>query len=135
MKIDLTSELQFRTARSSGAGGQHVNKVETRVLAIWDISSSHLLTDEQKGMVNRKLANLINKNGELILSSQVHRTQFANKEDVIKKINKKVQSALVPKKPRIASRPTHSSIENRIEAKKKTSQIKSGRKKIRREDL
>jgi ribosome-associated protein len=135
MKIDLTNELQFRTARSSGAGGQHVNKVETRVLAIWDILSSHQLTDEQKGMVKKKLANLINKNCELILSSQAHRTQLANKEDVIKKINRRVQSALETKKPRIASRPTYSSKEKRIEGKKKISQIKSGRKKIRREHL
>lgn len=135
MPIDLTDELQFRTARSSGAGGQHVNKVETRVVAIWHIVSSHKLNDEQKGIVIKKLANLINKNNELIISSQVHRTQLANKEEVIKKINKKVQTALMPKKARIASKPTRSSIEKRIDQKKKFGQIKAGRKKIRREDI
>jgi ribosome-associated protein len=70
-----------------------------------------------------------------MLSAQVHRTQLANKTEVIRKMNRKVQAALTPKKARIASRPTHASVEKRIERKKKTSQIKSGRKKIRREDV
>jgi ribosome-associated protein len=133
--IDLTDELQFRTARSSGAGGQNVNKVETMVVAIWNIATSGKLTDFQKNLLYQKLSHNINKRGELILSSQVHRTQLANKAEVIKKINRKVRSALMPKKPRIASKPTHLSVEKRIEQKKKISQIKSGRKKIRKEDL
>jgi len=80
MPIDLAHELQFRTARSGGAGGQHVNKVETKVVAFWHIASSRQLNEDQKGIVMRKLANLINKNDELMLSSQIHRTQLANKE-------------------------------------------------------
>ncbi len=135
MPIDLAHELQFRTARSGGAGGQHVNKVETKVVAFWHIASSRQLNEDQKGIVMRKLANLINKNDELMLSSQIHRTQLANKEEVIKQINKKVRAALITKKPRITSAPTRSSIEKRIEQKKKSAQIKASRKKIRREDI
>ncbi|MFN9112736.1 MAG: peptide chain release factor-like protein, partial [Bacteroidota bacterium] len=61
MSIDLRDELQFRTARSSGAGGQHVNKVETRVTGIWDIASSGLVTAEQKLILIEKLSNRLNK--------------------------------------------------------------------------
>jgi ribosome-associated protein len=135
MQLDLAHELLFRTARSSGAGGQNVNKVETMVVAIWDITSSQKITQEQKEMIMHRLAHFINKKGQLIMSCQVHRTQFANKEEVIKKMNKRVQAALMPKKARIASRPTLSSVEKRIQQKKKSGQIKAGRKKIRREEI
>ena len=135
MHIDITDELQFRTARSSGAGGQNVNKVETMVAASWNIAASEKISAQQKEILLQKLSHYINKKGELIISSQVHRTQLANKAEVIKKINKKILAALTPKKARIATKPTQSSIDKRIDRKKKLSQIKSERKKIRKQDL
>jgi ribosome-associated protein len=135
MQINISQELEFRTARSSGAGGQNVNKVETMVTGIWHVDTSVLVTDEQKIMIREKLSGRLNKEGQLLVSSQVHRSQLANKDEVIKKINELVSRALTPKKLRIATRPTKGSIEQRIEHKKKLSRIKSDRKKIRRDDL
>ena len=135
MQINISQELEFRTARSSGAGGQNVNKVETMVTGIWHVDTSVLVTDEQKIMIREKLSGRLNKEGQLLVSSQVHRSQLANKEEVIKKMNELVSRALTPKKLRIATRPTKGSVEQRIEHKKKLSRIKSDRKKIRRDDL
>ena len=129
--IDITKEISFQTTRSGGKGGQNVNKVETAVIASFHIDSSSMLSDEQKRMLNEKLANRISTNGYLKVKSQTHRTQLANKQESVEKINYLVKKALEKKKARIITKASKGSIERRLESKKIKATIKSGRQKLK----
>lgn len=133
--IDVSSEIQLQTTRSGGKGGQNVNKVETAVIAYFNITSSQILSEEQKQIVLVKLTNRINSEGSLVVKSQTFRTQLENKEDAIKKVNELITSALKKKKARIATKPSKQSKEKRIESKKRSSEVKMGRKKLRPKDF
>ena len=131
MKIDITKEIFFQTARSGGKGGQNVNKVETMVEGYFSIRGSAVLSDQQKDVLEKKLAGKINADGLLQVKSQVHRSQLANKQEVIEKMSALIEQGLKKEKKRIATKPSKAARAKRIESKKKQGEIKDGRKKIR----
>lgn len=126
---DLSSEFQFLTSRSSGPGGQNVNKVNSKVELRFDILNSSLLSDEQKEIIQVKLATKISAEGILSVVSQRDRSQLTNKEDAIEKLYLLITKALKPVIRRKKTRPTKSSVEKRLTGKRIKSGIKQARQK------
>ncbi|MBC8004781.1 MAG: aminoacyl-tRNA hydrolase [Verrucomicrobia bacterium] len=126
---DLSAEFTFQSSRSSGPGGQNVNKVNSKVELRFNIPNSSLLTDDQKQILLAKLSTKINGEGFLIIISQRDRSQLVNKEDAIRKTYELIEKALRPVKKRKATKPSRSSIEKRLTEKRIKSNIKQYRQK------
>lgn len=126
----LASELRFRTSRSSGPGGQHVNTSDTRVELLFDLENSPSLGPRQRARLREKLASRIDGRGVLHLSSSVHRSQAQNRREVVERLQELLAEALRRPRPRKATRPTAASRRRRKEAKQRRSQRKRERRPV-----
>lgn len=127
---DLTKECQFSASRSSGPGGQNVNKVNSQVTLRFDVQRSELLEEEEKKIFLQKLGSYISSEGILILNAQSQRSQLQNKEEVISKFRRLIEKAFEPRKIRKATKPSKVAIQRRIDAKK----LQSQKKRLRRNE-
>jgi ribosome-associated protein len=123
-------ELVITFARSSGKGGQNVNKTSTKVFVHWFIENSTVLTDDEKNRIRAKLANRINNQDELVVFSEEERSQAQNKELAIARLQTLVNEAMRVPKIRRATKPTWGSKVKRMESKRKRSQIKTNRRSV-----
>jgi ribosome-associated protein len=124
---DFERELAFQASRSGGAGGQNVNKVASKVELRFHVANSALLTDEEKALVQEKLASRINSEGYLQVVCQTERTQLRNKELCVERFYELLRQALTKQKKRKATKPTRSSVKQRLESKRRQSEKKSSR--------
>lgn len=124
---DLMTELSFKTARSGGKGGQHVNKVSSKVLLIWDLQNSNVFDEEEKALLKDRLFNRLTKHDMLQLESSEDRSQLRNKEIVIERFLNLINESLIPDKPRIPTKIPKRIVLERLDRKKKLASKKSDR--------
>ena len=122
-------ELEFVASRSGGPGGQNVNKVSSRVTLRFDVGHSGSLNEEQRTRIQRRLATRINKDGVLQVTSQRTRSQDLNRADAIERFKELLRAALREDKPRVKTRATRSSKEERLKEKRKRTTVKQARVK------
>ncbi len=125
---NLKKELSIKTARSSGAGGQHINKVETKVSLSWSIAESNIFSESQKERLLSKLQSRLTSDGLLQLDSSETRSQLKNKEILFVKFFKLLEHALKIEKPRKPTKIPRSKILARLDSKTKLSQKKNDRR-------
>lgn len=133
-KSGVISELKFEYSRSSGPGGQHVNKTETAVIARFPVSASRALSELQKKAIFEKLSNRITKEGDLIVRSEESRDRLRNKDEVIKRFLELLEKAFFVPKPRKKTKPTRSSERKRLLSKKVHGQKKQLRGRVQKGD-
>jgi ribosome-associated protein len=126
---DLSDELVFKTSRSGGSGGQHVNKVSSKVELLFNIAGSAHLTVEEKNILETRLGNRVNRDGYIRVVAQEDRSQLKNKKTAIAKLYHLLEKNLTVETPRIATEPSKAAKEKRLTVKKKNSEIKTLRRK------
>lgn len=128
-KEKIRKELKFKAIRSSGAGGQHVNKVSSKVELSYIMQSSEGLSTAEKERLSLKLSSRLTKEGMLVLQCDEARSQHKNKELVIKRFFSVLSKGLEVPKKRRPTKPSRSSIERRLKSKKRDANKKANRKK------
>lgn len=127
----ILSELQFKAVRSSGPGGQHANKVSSKVEVSFDVQISNGLSDREKKRLYLKLRSKLSKNGLLVIQCDESRSQHTNKSIVIKRLLALLETSLIIPKKRKPSKPSRSSIEKRLKSKRNAALKKANRSKPR----
>lgn len=131
LKSELRAEITVTFARSSGPGGQNVNKVNSKATLSWPVEPSKLFSDDLKIIIKKKFEKKINSNGSFIIQSDKYRTQARNAEDCIEKLCAFLFPLTLPTKSRKATKPTKRSKEKRLQQKKERSERKQGRVKVK----
>lgn len=122
------SEVRFRFSRSSGPGGQHVQRSETRVELLFDVANSPSLTDEARALVLRRLAGYIDSEGVMRVVSSATRSQLDNREDAVARFAALLAAALRQRRKRVATRPSAAARERRLSEKKERARVKARRR-------
>ena len=120
-------EIQVAFCRSSGPGGQNVNKVETQVELRWPLARSRALNEDDRAWLMQRLATKLTSSGELLVTSSLTRSQLQNRLDAAEKLANIIRVALVRPKRRRKTRPSRGSVERRLSAKKRNSDTKRSR--------
>jgi ribosome-associated protein len=121
------SEISFRFSTSSGPGGQHANKSETRVTLLFDVAQSPSLTEAQRALIWQRLGSRLDSAGVLQISVQDSRSQHKNRETAVSRFQSMLAAALAPRKKRRKTRPSRAAQERRLQAKKRRGQLKRDR--------
>lgn len=125
----LLKELDYKAVRSSGAGGQHVNKASTKVILHFSLLDSKAISNEERELLLVRLKHRISTEGVIQLQCGLHRSQLRNKEVVTNRLLALIEDNLLPEKERKATKPSRKAVAKRLDDKKKQGQKKAGRKK------
>lgn len=127
----LRHEISFKATRSSGPGGQHVNKTSTRIELMWDLERSTAFTEDEKARLRTALANRLNKEGQLIIAASPTRSQLKNKQAALAKFFRLLEKSLVvPKKRKRPKGPSAAAKAKRLRDKRIHAERKASRKKV-----
>jgi len=132
-KATIVTEITYKAVRSSGAGGQHVNKVASKVIAIFNVLASNGLTDREKERLVEKLTGRLSKDGAIQLTAEESRSQRRNKALCTERLLNLLETNLIRPKVRRATKPTKASKKRKLDNKRKNSEKKALRKKPSRD--
>jgi len=128
------NELEFSFSKSSGPGGQNVNKVNSKATLFWNIVESEVIPKDVKERFSEHYGNRINSEGQVVIASDTRREQEQNKQECIERLENMLQECWLPPKKRFATKPTRTSVKERLETKKIIHEKKKARQKISTEE-